>query len=105
VFGLGDINGTGKGKTAATVKKSAPIVATNLIDVIAGREPSEIFDGYTSCPLLVREGSALLIEFDYQDRLTPSLPMIEPLQDSYFAWLMKIYMLKPAYMAVVKGRV
>ncbi|AUN95194.1 NAD(P)/FAD-dependent oxidoreductase [Pseudazoarcus pumilus] len=105
VFGLGDINGTAKGKTAATVKKSAPIVATNLIDVIAGREPSEIFDGYTSCPLLLREGSALLIEFDYENRLTPSLPMIDPLQDSYFAWLMKCYMLKPAYMAVIKGRV
>jgi sulfide:quinone oxidoreductase len=31
--------------------------------------------------------------------------MIEPLQDSYFAWLMKYRMLKPAYMAVLKGRV
>ena len=105
VFGLGDINGTGKGKTAATVKKSAPIVASNLIDVIVGREPSALFDGYTSCPLLLREGAALLIEFDYENRLTPSLPMVEPLQDSYFAWLMKVYMLKPAYMAVIKGRV
>jgi hypothetical protein len=38
----------------------------------------------------VREGSAMLIEFDYEGRLTPSLPMIEPLQDSYFAWLMKV---------------
>lgn len=105
VFGLGDINGTAKGKTAATVKKSAPIVATNLIDVIAGREPSQVFDGYTSCPLLLREGAALLVEFDYENRLTPSLPGIDPLQDSYFAWLMKCYMLKPAYMAVAKGRV
>lgn len=105
VFGLGDINGTGKGKTAATVKKSAPIVTQNLIDVIAGREPSQVFDGYTSCPLLLREGSALLIEFDYNNNLTPSLPMINPLQDSYFAWVMKIRLLKPAYMAVAKGRV
>ena len=105
VFGLGDINGTGKGKTAATIKKSAPLVAQNLIDVIAGREPSQHFDGYTSCPLLIREGSALLVEFDYDNRLTPSLPMIDPLQDSYFAWIMKYRLLKPAYMAVLKGRV
>ncbi|MDQ1260039.1 MAG: sulfide:quinone oxidoreductase, partial [Pseudomonadota bacterium] len=41
----------------------------------------------------------------YEGRLTPSLPMIEPLQESYFAWLMKVRMLKPAYMAVLKGRV
>lgn len=105
VFGLGDINGTPRGKTAATVKKSAPIVAQHLVDVIAGREPGQKFDGYTSCPMIVREGSAWLIEFDYEGRLTPSLPMIEPLQDSYAAWLMKTRMLKPAYMAVLKGRV
>jgi sulfide:quinone oxidoreductase len=104
VFGIGDVNGTPRGKTAATVKKSAPLVAHNLAQVIAGREPDMRFDGYTSCPLIVREGSAMLIEFDYEGRLTPSLPMIEPLQDSYFAWLMKYRLLKPAYMAVLKGR-
>jgi sulfide:quinone oxidoreductase len=105
VFGIGDINGTPRGKTAATVKKSAPIVAHNLVEQIAGRKPDQAFDGYTSCPLITREGSAMLIEFDYEGRLTPSLPMIEPLNDSYFAWLMKYRMLKPAYMAVLKGRV
>lgn len=105
VFGVGDINGTPRGKTAATVKKSAPIVANNLMAVIADREPVENFDGYTSCPLLLREGSALLIEFDYDGNLTPSLPMIDPLQESWFAWLMKTQLLKPAYIAVLKGHV
>ena len=105
VFGIGDVNGTPRGKTAATVKKSAPLVAHNLVQVIAGRQADEAFDGYTSCPLITREGSAMLIEFDYEGRLTPSLPMIEPLNDSFFAWLMKVRMLKPAYMAVLKGRV
>jgi sulfide:quinone oxidoreductase len=105
VFGIGDINGTPRGKTAATVKKSAPLVAHNLAEVIAGRQANEAFDGYTSCPLITREGSAMLIEFDYEGRLTPTLPMIEPLQDSFFAWLMKYRMLKPAYMAVLRGRV
>ncbi len=105
VFGIGDINGTPRGKTAATVKKSAPVVAHNLARVVAGQAPDMDFDGYTSCPLITREGSAMLIEFDYEGRLTPSLPGIEPLQDSYLAWLMKYAMLKPAYMAVLKGRV
>ena len=105
VFGVGDINGTPRGKTAATVKKSAPIVAQHVVDVISGRAPGEKFDGYTSCPMIVREGSAMLVEFDYDGNLTPSLPMIDPLQESYFAWLMKVQMLKPAYMAVLKGRV
>ena len=105
VFGIGDINGTPRGKTAATVKKSAPLVAHNLVEVIAGRQANESFDGYTSCPLITREGSAMLIEFDYEGRLTPTLPVIDPLQDSFFAWLMKVRMLKPAYMSVLKGRV
>ncbi len=105
VFGIGDINGTPRGKTAATVKKSAPIVAGHLVDLIAGREPGQRFDGYTSCPLLVREGSAMLIEFDYEGRLTPTLPLVEPLQESWFAWVMKTRMLEPAYRAVLHGRV
>jgi sulfide:quinone oxidoreductase len=106
VFGIGDINGTPRGKTAATIKKSAPIVVENLRDAIAGKIPSAPpFDGYTSCPLLIREGSALLVEFNYEGQLVPSLPGIEPLQDSYMAWLMKYRLLKPAYIAVAKGRV
>ncbi len=105
VFGIGDINGTPRGKTAATVKQSAPMVVANLLDVIAGREPSMKFNGYTSCPMILREGSAWLIEFDYAGNLVPSLPLIDPLQDSWFAWLMKVQLLKPAYMAVAKGRV
>ncbi|MDP4589544.1 MAG: hypothetical protein NWS57_00485 [Burkholderiaceae bacterium] len=63
------------------------------------------FDGYTSCPLITREGAAMLIEFDYAGNLTPTLPVIEPLKASYFAWIMKVGMLKPAYVAVLKGRV
>ena len=102
---MGDINGTPRGKTAATIKKSAPIVANHLVQAIRNQPLNEKFDGYTSCPLIVREGSAMLIEFDYDGKLTPSLPMIEPLQESFMAWFMKYRLLKPAYIAVMKGRV
>lgn len=105
VFGIGDINGTPRGKTAATIKKSAPIVAHNLVEVIAGRKADQVFDGYTSCPLITREGSAMLVEFDYDGKLTPTLPVIEPLQDSFFAWTLKVRLLKPAYIGVLKGHV
>ncbi|MDO5086081.1 MAG: FAD/NAD(P)-binding oxidoreductase [Comamonadaceae bacterium] len=105
VFGVGDINGTPRGKTAATVKKSAPLVAHNLARVMAGQAPDQTFDGYTSCPMVVREGSAMLIEFDYEGRLTPSLPMLEPLQESFMAWFMKYRLLKPLYVSALRGRV
>lgn len=105
MFGLGDTNGTPRGKTAATVKKSAPIVVHNLLQVMQGKPADQKFDGYTSCPLIIREGSAMLIEFDYDGNLTPSLPLIKPLNDSYLGWLLKYALLKPAYVATLKGHV
>ena len=54
---------------------------------------------------LVEEGKAMLVEFDYENNLTPSVPLIDPLKESYFAWFLEEMMLKPAYMAVAKGRV
>ena len=104
VFGIGDINGTPRGKTAATVKGGAPIVAGHLIRAIQNQAPDQQFNGYTSCPLITRIGSALLVEFDHDGNLVPSLPFIDPLQDSFFAWVMKVHLLKPAYVAVLRGR-
>lgn len=105
VFGLGDVNGTPRGKTAATVKKSVPVVEANLLAALANQPGTARFDGYTSCPLLVREGAAMLIEFDYEGRLTPSIPFVQPLEASYFGWLTKYALLKPAYIAALRGRV
>lgn len=105
VFGCGDVNGTPRGKTAATVKMSVPIVVQNLVSVIAGEAPSAKFDGYTSCPLLTRFGAAMLIEFDYQGNLTPTYSFIDPKQESWFAWIMKDQMLKPTYLQMLKGNV
>jgi len=103
IFGCGDINGTPRGKTAATVKKSSIVAAANLVSVIAGKEPALQFDGYTSCPMVTSIGRAMLIEFDYEGRLTPTLPGVEPLTESWFAWFLEERMLKPAYLAMLKG--
>jgi sulfide:quinone oxidoreductase len=103
IFGCGDINGTPRGKTAATVKKGGFVAAENLAAVVAGREPALKFDGYTSCPMVTSIGRAMLIEFDYEGRLTPTLPGVEPLTESWFAWFLEERMLKPAYFAMLKG--
>jgi sulfide:quinone oxidoreductase len=103
VFGCGDVNGTPRGKTAATVKKSGIVVAANLVAAVQGREPVMRFDGYTSCPLVTAIGRAMLIEFDYEGRLTPTLPGIEPLTESWLAWVLEEQALKPAYLAMLKG--
>lgn len=103
IFGLGDVNAVPKGKTAATVKKSAPVMVNNLLNTIRGKAPDMVFDGYTSCPLLIREGAAMLVEFNYKNELTPSFSFVDPLQESYFAWYLEEVMLQPAYMSVLKG--
>jgi sulfide:quinone oxidoreductase len=50
-------------------------------------------------------GKAMLIEFDYAGRLTPSFPFINPLQENWVAWAMKEQALKPMYYAMLGGRV
>ena len=54
--------------------------------------------------MLVREGEAMLVEFNGKGELTPTLPLVNPLQPSYFAWYLEDVMLKPAYMTVLRGR-
>ncbi len=104
VFGIGDINGVPKGKTAASVKWHLPVVEDHLISEIQGREGTRQFNGYTSCPMITRVGRAMLIEFDYNDNLVPSFPgVVAPLEELWIAWLMKEVALKPTYNAMLRG--
>lgn len=104
VFGIGDVNGVPKGKTAASVKWQTPVATENLIATIAGHDMPGAYDGYTSCPLITGIGRAMLIEFDYHDRLIPSFPFIDPLTPSWSGWLMKDIFLQPTYNAMLRGK-
>ena len=104
VFGIGDINGVPKGKTAASVKWHVPVIEDHLVSEIEGREGTKIYGGYTSCPLITRIGRAMLVEFDYKDNLVPSFPgVIAPLEELWFSWLMKEVALKATYNAMLRG--
>jgi sulfide:quinone oxidoreductase len=54
VFAVGDVAGVPKGKTAASVKWQVPVVEDHLVAAIDGREGTEVYNGYTSCPLITR---------------------------------------------------
>lgn len=104
VFGVGDIAGVPKGKTAASVKWQVPVVVDHLVGDIAGRAASSAYDGYTSCPLITRYGRAMLVEFDYDNNLTPSFPgVIAPLEELWVTWVMKTIALKPTYLTMLRG--
>ena len=105
VFAVGDAAGVPKGKTAASVKWQVPVAVDQLVAQIEGRESTETYNGYTSCPLITQVGKAMLIEFDYKNNLTPSFPgIIAPLEELWISWLMKEIALKPTYNAMLRGR-
>ncbi|WP_108483505.1 NAD(P)/FAD-dependent oxidoreductase [Oceaniglobus ichthyenteri] len=104
IFALGDVAGVPKGKTAASVKWQVPVVEDHIVANIDGREGTETYDGYTSCPMITRIGRAMLVEFDYHNNLTPSFPgIIAPLEELWISWLMKEVALKATYNAMLRG--
>ncbi len=103
VFGVGDVNGVPKGKTAASVKWQAPVVVDHLVGSITGQGSAASYGGYTSCPLITRIGQAMLVEFDYENRLVPSFPFIDPLEEHWLPWIIKEKVLKGTYTAMLRG--
>ena len=106
VFALGDAGGMANAKTAAAVRKQAPVVAVNALAAFEGREPQAGYDGYGSCPLTVEKGKIVLAEFGYGGVLQPTFPgwLIDGTQPSHLAWLLKKQVLPPIYWnAMLKG--
>lgn len=97
IFSLGDVIGTPYGRTGGTVRKQAPVVVQNLIDVMEGREPSAKFGGYTVCPIITRYGKVLLAEFDYTGNPAPTIPGLAVDEERWMWWIMKVYILEPMY--------
>lgn len=97
VFALGDVANLPTSKTGAAVRKQAPVVASNLLDVMNGRSPSRRYDGYTSCPLVTARDRMLLAEFDYDLNPTPSFPLINTFKERRDMWVFKRYVLPPVY--------
>jgi sulfide:quinone oxidoreductase len=107
IFGLGDASSTPNAKTAAAARKQAPIVAENVLCVLAGKEPHCAYDGYGSCPLTVERGKIVFAEFGYGGKLLPTFPkwLIDGTRPQRLPWLLKERILPPVYWkAMLKGR-
>jgi sulfide:quinone oxidoreductase len=107
VWSLGDVMNAPNAKTAAAVRKQAPVVAENIIADIAGRPAAAQYDGYGSCPLTVERGKVVLAEFGYDGVLLPSFPswIIDGTKPSRAAWFLKEQVLPAVYWkAMLRGR-
>ncbi|PFG58012.1 sulfide:quinone oxidoreductase [Vibrio sp. ES.051] len=105
VFGLGDCVGTPIGKTAASVKSQIPVVTNNICALLTGKTPHHKWDGYTSCPMILDVGHAMLWEFDYSLQPVTALPfqVVDPLEKSKLAWRMEETLLRPIYDMMLHG--
>ena len=107
IFALGDCANSPNAKTAAAVRKQAPVVAENVLMALQGQAARAIYDGYGSCPLTVERGKIVLAEFGYGGKLLPSFPswLLEGREPSRLSWLLKEKMLPWLYWeAMLKGR-
>jgi sulfide:quinone oxidoreductase len=107
VFGLGDACSAPNAKTMAAARKQAPIVAENVLCVLAGKAPHCTYDGYGSCPLTVERGKIVFAEFGYGGKLLPTFPkwLIDGTRPQRLPWLLKERILPPVYWeAMLKGR-
>ena len=99
VFGIGDGTSAPNAKTAAAVRKQAPVVATNVLSVLEGKQMAAIYAGYGSCPLTVERGKVVLAEFGYGGVLQPTFPtwFVNGTKPSGLAWFLKEKLMPALY--------
>jgi len=88
VFGLGDAASSPNSKTAAAIRKQAPVVVRNILHMIHKGKIEEAYDGYASCPLTTGYGRVLMAEFIYGGKPTPTLPL-DPAKERAVNWWIK----------------
>ncbi|MEE9140856.1 MAG: FAD/NAD(P)-binding oxidoreductase, partial [Alphaproteobacteria bacterium] len=87
VFALGDAGSTPNSKTAAAVRKQAPVVVTNALATLRRDHGSGAYDGYASCPLTTAYGKVMLAEFCYGGKVTPTFPLDPKVERRSMWWL------------------
>lgn len=94
----------GAAKTAAAVRKQSPVVVRNLLSAMKGKETAAAYDGYASCPLTTARGKAIVAEFIYGGKVTPTWPM-NPSRETRLGWWIKATALPIFYWTyMLKGR-
>jgi sulfide:quinone oxidoreductase len=88
IFSLGDVSSTPNSKTAAAVRKHAPVVVDNLLHIMGKTAVAGGYDGYASCPLTTAFGKTILAEFIYGGKVTPTLPL-NPAKEHWVGWWIK----------------
>lgn len=105
VFSIGDCSSLPTSRTAAAIRKQAPILVKNLLSLMHNKPLTAKYDGYASCPLVTGYKSCILAEFDYDGNPMETFPFNQA-KERYSMYLMKAYGLPLLYWeGMLKGRV
>lgn len=101
IFSLGDVAALPTAKTGAAIRKQAPVVVGNLINLVkTNKIPDLKYEGYSSCPLVTGYSKMVLAEFKYNN-VRDSDPLISKFVDTtkeqYSMWLLKKHVLPILY--------
>jgi sulfide:quinone oxidoreductase len=105
IFSLGDVSNLPTSKTGAAIRKQAPVVVQNILNLIDSHKLStKEYKGYTSCPLVTGYGKMVLAEFDYNQEFQPDpklkqFPLLidDSSKEHWRLWILKKYMLPYLY--------
>ncbi|MCA9567297.1 MAG: NAD(P)/FAD-dependent oxidoreductase [Myxococcales bacterium] len=104
VFSIGDASSLPNSKTAAAIRKQAPVCATNIVAFRKGQELPAKYNGYASCPLVTGYGRLILAEFGYGGEIMETMPFDQS-QERYSMYFAKAHMLPAMYWhGMLKGR-
>jgi sulfide:quinone oxidoreductase len=104
VFSLGDASSLPTSKTAAAIRKEAPVLVQNLMSYLRKKPLEASYNGYSCCPLITGFGKTILAEFDYDGKLEQSFPL-DPTQERYSMWVLKRHILPWVYWnRMLKGK-
>ncbi|WP_257351409.1 NAD(P)/FAD-dependent oxidoreductase [Pseudalkalibacillus decolorationis] len=104
IFSLGDASSLPTSKTGAAIRKQAPVVVSNLYNLIKKRPMRQKYDGYTSCPLVTGYGKLVLAEFVYGNKPKETFPFNQAKERKSMYWLKKYGLPAMYWNGMLKGR-
>ncbi|SHH10046.1 NAD(P)/FAD-dependent oxidoreductase [Flavobacterium johnsoniae] len=103
VFALGDCTNAPCSKTGAAIRKQAPVVVNNLLEVMDKQPVTAQYDGYSACPIPTQYGKLMLAEFDYNNKPKMTFPF-DQAKPRWTMWLLKTKVLPWLYWnKILKG--
>lgn len=96
IFSLGDAAGLPSSKTGAAIRKQAPVLVQNLLDMIQGKLLAASYNGYSSCPIVTAYGKLMLAEFDYENHPMETFPFDQS-KERRSMYILKKYILPWLY--------